>query len=375
MKVLIWMDIPSHHQSFFFDECYKLLGAGFKVIYYNQGVSEERRQQGWNSDPILKPYEAYSNSPQAILNHSEFIHIIPGEGHPFTKALIDLCIQHGISWCHWSESSGVRLMKILNFNVFLYEKIAPLFFKIAKRKYAKKINQFALGAFAQGEMAENNFLSWGVHKDKIKHLYYAVPALTPFKDVDCMKEFIGERKLFLCSAKLCKRKGIDLLIKAFASLNKRGWCLVFLGQKDRKGQYQSLVNKLGLESDIFFTGAVSVDLIANYVNYADVFVLPTRYDGWGVVVNEVSSLGTPIISTTQCGAARHLIEDGKNGFCVKAGSVKALASAMQNYIERPCLIDKHGRHSKALFTKVTPAENAKRLVHSLVEWGERCQPR
>ena len=65
--------------------------------------------------------------------------------------------------------------------------------------------------------------------------------------------------------------------------------------------------------------------IAQWLRRADVLVLPSLFDGWGAVLNEGASAGKALISTTECGAAWHLIRHGDNGFRVQAGSEKALA--------------------------------------------------
>jgi glycosyltransferase involved in cell wall biosynthesis len=62
---------------------------------------------------------------------------------------------------------------------------------------------------------------------------------------------------------------------------------------------------------------------------ADVLVLPSLYDVWGLVVNEALARGLLIITTDQVGAADDLVEHGVNGVIVPAGSVSALADAMR----------------------------------------------
>ena len=60
---------------------------------------------------------------------------------------------------------------------------------------------------------------------------------------------------------------------------------------------------------------------------ADIFVLPSRHDGWGVVVNEALGAGLPIIVSDRVGA-RDLVENGCNGFVTTAGDIDSLASAL-----------------------------------------------
>ena len=63
---------------------------------------------------------------------------------------------------------------------------------------------------------------------------------------------------------------------------------------------------------------------------ADVFVLPSRYDGWGVVVNQALAAGLPIITSDEVGAGFDLVEPGSNGFRVRAGEVDDLHRAQRD---------------------------------------------
>jgi glycosyltransferase involved in cell wall biosynthesis len=60
------------------------------------------------------------------------------------------------------------------------------------------------------------------------------------------------------------------------------------------------------------------------------FVLPSRWEPWGVVLQEAAAAGLPIICTAVCGASVHFVQDGYNGFLVGAGNPDSLADAMHN---------------------------------------------
>jgi glycosyltransferase involved in cell wall biosynthesis len=103
-----------------------------------------------------------------------------------------------------------------------------------------------------------------------------------------------------------------------------------------------------------------------------VLVLPSRFDGWGVVLNEGASMGLALISTGHCGAAYHLIQPGENGIRVNAGSVESLAAAMAAYTRNPELAAKHGRESVRISREYSPERNAKRFVAALETWQAQC---
>jgi len=63
-----------------------------------------------------------------------------------------------------------------------------------------------------------------------------------------------------------------------------------------------------------------------------VFVLPTREDIWGLVINEAMAYGLPVITTDRCVAGLELVEDGVNGFIVPVKDVKLLAEKMNELL-------------------------------------------
>ena len=158
------------------------------------------------------------------------------------------------------------------------------------------------------------------------------------------------------------------MLRAYAGLTaerRRKSCLVLQGGGDA-GPYRRFCSEHCIEDDVFFFGACPSDRIAGIYGSCDCLVLPTLHDGWGVVLNEAASVGMPIISTTECGAAWHLIEDGKNGFRVPANNADALREAMERYIDDPGLIVRHGAASRKIFSDFTPETMAERL-HGYLE--------
>ena len=96
------------------------------------------------------------------------------------------------------------------------------------------------------------------------------------------------------------------------------------------------------------------------------FILPSRYDGWGAVINEAISVGLPVISSSETGASYSLVKN--NGFVFKAGDINALSDAMKKYINNKELIIEHSKNSKELSKICTPKENVERFINALNNW-------
>jgi glycosyltransferase involved in cell wall biosynthesis len=82
-----------------------------------------------------------------------------------------------------------------------------------------------------------------------------------------------------------------------------------------------------LSNRIHFLGFKQPAALPPIFAAADIFVLPSRHDGWGVVVNEALGAGLPIIVSDRVGA-RDLVDDGRNGLITCAGDVEELADAL-----------------------------------------------
>jgi glycosyltransferase involved in cell wall biosynthesis len=111
----------------------------------------------------------------------------------------------------------------------------------------------------------------------------------------------GTHPNLLCVASAIPRKGHDILFQALAPLVNRPWRLDCVGSLTRCPTtvlgLQRMVDQPGLRERVRFTGAVSdPDLDAHY-RRADLFVLPTRFEGYGMVLTEALARGLPIVST------------------------------------------------------------------------------
>jgi len=371
------MNMPSHHQSAFFKALSAQKNVDLHVRYYER-VTEARKKLGWIDDanlPLKQEYIVSINDiEKSLVDWKERIHIIPGFSSPFLKELLHIIISNNLKWIHWSERSGIGLANLMHFDDKLIDLFFPFFLRLkGYRKYAKRINQYALGSFAIGELAKRDFIKWGINEKKIVFQPYSLDGLATTKKIS-IKLKKSDEIIFMYIGSMEERKGIDLLITACKKLRSRSkWKLVLLGDDRSNNAYVEQVERLGLANQVEFLGVVNSNKINEYLEQSDVFVLPTRFDGWGAVLNEAASLGKPMISTNQAGAAYHLIKEGENGFMVKAGDSDTLLKAMQYYIDRPEQIILHGKKSIKIFQDFTPAIMAKLFVANVQKFLEQKQ--
>ncbi|WP_137922405.1 glycosyltransferase [Hydrogenophaga sp. 2FB] len=131
---------------------------------------------------------------------------------------------------------------------------------------------------------------------------------------------------------LIPRKRVDLLLTAFSQFGQPTARLRIIGKGEEEQNLRQLAQQLGVADRVRFSpGMPNAETVAAMAD-ADVLVLPSRFDGWGAVVNEALMVGTPVICSDRCGAS-DLIEDGRNGYVFEAGSANALRACLQSFFQ------------------------------------------
>ena len=155
--------------------------------------------------------------------------------------------------------------------------------------------------------------------------------------------------VFLFCGQMIERKGIDLLIQAFDRIRGNG----IKAKLILAGRETPLTQKL--HPDIEIAGFTAPSDLPDLFARADVFVLPSRHDGWGVVINQAIGAGLPIISSTAVGAATDLVESGTNGVLVPPGQLEPLTEAIRNLALDPSARESMAKASAEKAEQLDPA--------------------
>lgn len=139
-----------------------------------------------------------------------------------------------------------------------------------------------------------------------------------------------DHKEILYVGQLILRKRVDLLLQAFSELALPSARLRIIGKGEEEANLQRLASELGIAAQVSFSQGLPNARIVAAMAAADVLVLPSRFDGWGAVVNEALMVGTPVICSDRCGAS-DVIENGRNGYVFEAGNAGALLERLQSF--------------------------------------------
>lgn len=176
------------------------------------------------------------------------------------------------------------------------------------------------------------------------------------------KKNAGQVKRFLYVGRYIRHKGIYELWDAFAELqlemnsNWELWCLGTGAEWENRKEHPQIKHK----------GFVQPQDLEEYLIQTSVFILPSHFEPWGVVVHEMAAAGFPLLCSQAVGAASHFLEEGKNGFYFTAGNKDSLKSAMRKMIEKgEEELQVMGEHSYTLSKTINPRLWSKTLMDVL----------
>lgn len=203
-------------------------------------------------------------------------------------------------------------------------------------KLKRALRRIALAPFntsrysflAMGMGAEDDYRKLGMSRWRYRQFLFSVQCCQanptfqpPAKD--------GVARI-IYSGSLVHRKGVDILLRAVSliSLEKNPFHLTILGDGPERKELECLTEGLGLVGVVSFIGSKSVDEVSGVLLNHDILVLPSRFDGWGAVVNEAMECSLAVIVSDQVGSRRPLIVEGVNGFVFEKNSVRDLSEKL-----------------------------------------------
>ena len=181
----------------------------------------------------------------------------------------------------------------------------------------------------------------------------------------------GEPPRLLCVASVTPRKGQDVLVRALARLREAPWSCVCAGSLARAPAYASAVQEqarqAGLAERIQFLGECDSSTVDNLYDSSSLFVLPSHYEAYGMVLTEAMARGLPVISTTG-GAIPHTVPAGV-GVLLPPGDDRALAEALDGFLSD----SPSGSTKGASQRRAELAAAARRHATGLPDWEQAAR--
>ncbi len=241
-----------------------------------------------------------------------------------------------------AEGRRLRLVALVHHPLALETGLAP--------ERAAALRDAEVRALAQARLilvtsrfTATLLIGWGVPPGRLR-------VVEPGTDPAPIAQGSGSGPLrLLCVASLTPRKGHDLLLHALAGLRDRSWHLDCVGSLDRDPAWaQGLIrlrDELGLGGRVSLLGTLSDEDLAGRYGAADLFVLPSRFEGYGMVFAEALARGLPILAS-RAGAVGATVPP-EAGLLVPADDPAALGQALRRLMADPALRRRLARGARA----------------------------
>ncbi len=277
--------------------------------------------------PIKLADDVLKNNPQYVLRHHTFTPpffaypVLLKLGKALLKEKFDLLHAHGF-WYHPADLAAKISEKTstpLVFNPYYYEnKIRKKWrWQIYKKTMGKKvfrqskkiivISPWEEKLIKKSRLATENFtiISPGINLEEFKEK----------KENYFEKIGLKNKTIILFVGRICRGKGLDLLIKAAPKILEQIPNVVFVCVGEDFGEREKfivLTKKLGIEKNFIWTGKIKRQNLLACYEHADLFVLPSRYEAFGIVLIEALASGLPVVATRDT-AIPNVIQENQNG--------------------------------------------------------------
>ena len=151
--------------------------------------------------------------------------------------------------------------------------------------------------------------------------------------------------------RLHPQKGFDLLLKAFARIQAKypDWQMTILGEGPMRTELEALRAQLKLTNHVHFPGLVSN--VRDYLDQADLFVMPSRFEGFPMALCEAMACGLPVLAADCLSGPRDIIEDGVDGVLVTTENIDALTAGLDALMSNPAKRQQLARHAPEILDR------------------------
>lgn len=354
------------HGSFFKEQALELQKAGVKVtVAYNEvwpltmlGKIHEEKGLKYNVEDGLKTYryKNYNYIPKNPLMFKVFNKRMEKLYKEIVKKEGAIDIIHAQSSL-WGGISAAYIAEKYNIPLVITEHSS-----VERGPYVKKSYiPFICDSYkkAQKVITVGNGLKNEIESLSGRQDIEVIGNLVDLSKFTIKKRIKNEKFIFFSLAFLEGEKGFDTLIKSFAKKFKDKEAVLYIGgDGSQRSWLEALTVENGVKDQIIFLGALSRDDVAKWMNKCDCFVLPSRYETFGVVYIEALASGRPVIGALNGGAED--IINNLNGYLIPIDDIDILAEKMievydniESYDEEEIRIDCLKRFSpKVIVNKI-----------------------
>jgi len=346
------------------------------TVYFMSHSAKNRR---WKVQPkkLGFKYEVLPKIEFSFLGRDLFTYII-NYTFPikFLKSNFDVVISAG--WLDFASQIGFLLCKLTNKKFIIWSE--STINESSWRRYitfpfVKFLVKQSDACVAIGTRSKEYLLKLGSISEKI-FVGFSTVDIDLFrtkskiykKERKVIRKKLGikTKRVVLYVGQFIERKGIIYLLKAFEELNKKykDVTLLLVGYGPLKEKLIDYVEEHGLHNVIFISH-IEVQKMPQMYSVADLFVLPSIEETWGLVINEAMACGLPVVTTEMVGSSVDLVKNFYNGLVVPERDYLSLHQSIQEIITDTKAITTMSKNSEELILNFTPKIVAKSFVKAV----------
>jgi len=323
-----------------------LKGLDVKKMYQTKGnmVDQHDLLKGY-SFKFLKNYSfnpSFVNWPFGLMNFGIWSEIQKGN-----YDMVILQAWTNVTWFIAFVACLVFRTKIAfmtDSNVLAESSKSPVKKFLKKILLEKLLFSKTTGFLTSGTANELFYQYYGVPKDKLvripfswgyKEILVKAESLRGQRDALRTSSHITEDDLvMLYVGRFSQEKSPLTILEAFSKIDPRGKKLFLVGDGPQRQELERAIQKLNLRN-VSLVGFKPREEVFQFYTMADVLLLPSLAETWGIVINEAMCFNLPIISSDKVGANLNLVQDGRNGFIFKSGDADDLAAKINQLAHLP----------------------------------------
>ncbi|QJD87183.1 glycosyltransferase family 4 protein [Cohnella herbarum] len=367
MKVLFITNIPSPYRVEFFNE----LGKYCSLTVWFEAENESNRSWNVEKSKMNFSYEFLKGITIGLDKHVNWSII---------KALRASRFDIYVLGCYSSPTEMAAIQWLRSHRIpFLLNSDGG--FIARERDWKHRIKKYfissATGWLSSGQQCTKYLTHYGadpafVYEYPFASLSYSEKERSPMRP-ERLESFKRQERLkskvILSIGQFISRKGFAELLKASPQLDDGQTSLVIVGGGPLKDEYKKIIKDMELDH-VVLKDFMSREQLIEFYRAADLFVLPTHQDVWGLVINEAISFGLPVVTTTGAGAAYDLVDDGRNGFVVDVRNMNEFVRKCQYLLDNDAARAEFGAVSQSISCRYTIKQMASRHMERFASFLE-----
>ncbi|MBI3186474.1 MAG: glycosyltransferase family 4 protein [Gammaproteobacteria bacterium] len=240
---------------------------------------------------------------------------------------------------------------------------------VVRESLRKFIFSYGKAVFVCGQKGVESAVTAGCAPEKIHDFPYTVDLERILRDAPedipekCLSDVRRSEVILFFSGRMIVRKGLPSLLSALSTAEVgKEWVLWIEGAGPELENYIALARQYNIAGKCRFLGFCQYDLHSWLIRSADIVIVPSLQDNWGIVVDEGLQLGKVVVSSDATGSGYDRVVDKVNGYIFPAGDASALAKLLAMLVENGRRVSTED-HSARFNTKVVrPIDNLKTLL-------------